>query len=302
MATNRWLQWRRGLPLYAMIAPGLVFFILFKYLPMGGIVIAFQEFDPISGFADSPWIGLGNFERLFAAPDFWKLLRNTMMLSLLNLVLFFPAPIVLAVLLYEVRKSWFRKAVQTIVYLPHFLSWVVIVGVTVLLFATQDGGINNLLATKGFERIELLTDPDYFRSLYVSQNIWKEAGWNAIIFLAALAAVDPTLYEAAVVDGAGRWRQMWHITLPALKSTIVILFILRLGSVMDIGFEHVYLLQNAMNLRVSDVFDTYVYRVGILQGEFGFTTAVGLFKSIVGLVLILLANRLSKKMGEEGVY
>lgn len=302
MATNRWLQWRRGLPLYAMIAPGLVFFLLFKYLPMGGIVIAFQEFDPISGFADSPWIGLGNFERLFTAPDFWKLLRNTMMLSLLNLVLFFPAPIVLAVLLYEVRKSWFRKAVQTIVYLPHFLSWVVIVGVTVLLFATQDGGINNLLATKGFERIELLTDPDYFRSLYVSQNIWKEAGWNAIIFLAALAAVDPTLYEAAVVDGAGRWRQMWHITLPALKSTIVILFILRLGSVMDIGFEHVYLLQNAMNLRVSDVFDTYVYRVGILQGEFGFTTAVGLFKSIVGLVLILLANRLSKKMGEEGVY
>ncbi|RAV13301.1 ABC transporter permease [Paenibacillus contaminans] len=302
MATNRWLQWRRGLPLYAMIAPGLVFFLLFKYLPMGGIVIAFQEFDPISGFADSPWIGLGNFERLFTAPDFWKLLRNTMMLSLLNLVLFFPAPIVLAVLLYEVRKSWFRKAVQTIVYLPHFLSWVVIVGVTVLLFATQDGGINNLLATKGFERIELLTDPDYFRSLYVSQNIWKEAGWNAIIFLAALAAVDPTLYEAAVVDGAGRWRQMWHITLPALKSTIVILFILRLGSVMDIGFEHVYLLQNAMNLRVSDVFDTYVYRVGILQGEFGFTTAVGLFKSIVGLVLILLASRLSKKMGEEGVY
>jgi putative aldouronate transport system permease protein len=302
MATNRWLQWRRGLPLYAMIAPGLVFFLLFKYLPMGGIVIAFQEFDPISGFADSPWIGLGNFERLFAAQDFWKLLRNTMMLSLLNLVLFFPAPIVLAVLLYEVRKSWCRKAVQTIVYLPHFLSWVVIVGVTVLLFATQDGGINNLLATKGFERIELLTDPDYFRSLYVSQNIWKEAGWNAIIFLAALAAVDPTLYEAAVVDGAGRWRQMWHITLPALKSTIVILFILRLGSVMDIGFEHVYLLQNAMNLRVSDVFDTYVYRVGILQGEFGFTTAVGLFKSIVGLVLILLANRLSKKMGEEGVY
>ncbi|WP_409345428.1 ABC transporter permease [Paenibacillus sp. MBLB4367] len=302
MATKQWLQWKRGLPLYLMIAPGLLFFLLFKYVPMGGIVIAFQDFDPISGFADSPWIGFGNFERLFAAPDFWKLLRNTMMLSLLNLFLFFPAPIVLAVLLYEVRKAWFRRAVQTIVYLPHFLSWVVIVGVTVLLFATQDGGINNLLSTKGFERIELLTNPDYFRSLYVSQNIWKEAGWNAIIFLAALAAVDPTLYEAAVVDGAGRWRQMWHITLPALKSTIIILFILRLGSVMDIGFEHVYLLQNSMNMRVSDVFDTYVYRVGILQGEFGFTTAVGLFKSIVGLVLILLANRFSKKMGEEGVY
>ncbi|MNI40145.1 putative multiple-sugar transport system permease YteP [compost metagenome] len=159
-----------------------------------------------------------------------------------------------------------------------------------------------MLSTMGFERFELLTDSSYFRPLYVSHNIWKEAGWNAIIFLAALAAVDPTLYEAAVVDGAGRWRQMLHITLPALKSTVIILFVLRLGSVMEIGFEHVYLLQNSLNLQVSDVFDTYVYRVGILQGEFGFTTAVGLFKSVVGLTLILLANRLSKKMGEEGVY
>jgi putative aldouronate transport system permease protein len=285
-----------------MILPGLIFFILFKYAPMAGIVIAFQEYDPFLGFADSPWVGFDHFVRLFTDPDFWMLLRNTLILSALNLFLFFPAPIVLAVLLNEVRRAWFRKMVQTIVYMPHFLSWVVVVGLTVLLFATQDGGINNVLATWGLNRIELLTDPSYFRVLYTLQNIWKEAGWNAIIFLAALASIDPTLYEAAVADGAGRWRQMWHITLPALRSTIVVLFILRLGHVMDIGFEHIFLMQNSLNREVADVFDTYVYRSGVLQGEFSYTTAVGLFKSVIGLTLIVVFNRVSKKIGEDGVY
>ncbi|TVY11444.1 sugar ABC transporter permease [Paenibacillus cremeus] len=292
----------RGIPLYAMILPGLLFFLVFKYVPMAGIVVAFQDYDPFLGFADSPWVGVDHFVRLFTDPDFWMLLRNTLVLSALNLFLFFPAPILLAVLLNEVRRAWFRKVVQTLVYMPHFLSWVVVVGLTVLLFATQDGGINNLLATWGYNRIELMTDPSYFRMLYTAQNIWKEAGWNAIIFLAALASIDPTLYEAAVADGAGRWRQMWHITLPALRSTIVVLFILRLGHVMDIGFEHIFLMQNSLNREVGDVFDTYVYRTGVLQGEFSYTTAVGLFKSVIGLVLIVLFNRVSKKIGEEGVY
>ncbi|NQX62768.1 ABC transporter permease [Paenibacillus qinlingensis] len=301
-SSKLWQDVKRGFPLYLMITPGLLFFILFKYLPMGGIIIAFKQYDPFVGFMDSPWVGFDHFVKLFTEPDFFILLRNTMLVSLFNLIFFFPAPVVLALLLHEVKVRWFRKTMQTIVYMPHFFSWVVVVGITVLLFATQSGGINNLLASLGLERVELLTNPDYFRSVYVFQNIWKEAGWNAIIFLAALAAVDPTLYEAARVDGAGRWRQMWSINVPALKSTIIILFILRLGSVLEVGFEHIYLMQNSINIGVSDVFDSYVYRNGVLQGAFSYTTAVGLFKSLVGLVLVIGANRLSKKLGEEGVY
>jgi putative aldouronate transport system permease protein len=285
-----------------MILPGFLYFVIFKYVPIGGLVIAFQEYDPFLGFFDSPWVGMDNFRQLFTDRDFVFLLRNTLVLSGLNLFLFFPAPIVFAILLNEARKAWFRRSVQTIVYMPHFLSWVVVVSITVLLFSTQDGGINNLLADLGYPRLDILTNPHDFRGLYLLQNIWKESGWNAIIFLAALAAIDPTLYEAAVVDGAGRWRQMWHITLPALKSTIVVLFILRLGHVMDLGFEHILLLQNPLNMNVSDVFDTYVYRSGVLQGNFSFSTTVGIFKSVIGLVLIVLANRLAKVFGQEGVY
>jgi putative aldouronate transport system permease protein len=285
-----------------MILPGLLFFIIFKYIPMAGLVIAFQDFDPFSGFSGSAWVGLDHFQRLFTDPDFWLLLRNTLILSALNLFFFFPAPIAVAVLLNEVGKAWFRKTVQTVIYMPHFLSWVLVVSITVLLFGTQDGGINNLLASMGYNRIELLTDPHYFRLLYTAQNIWKEAGWNAIIFLAALAGIDPTLYEAAVMDGANRWKQVWHITLPALKSTIIILFILRLGQVLDLGFEHILLLQNPVNLNVADVFDTYVYRSGVLQGNFSYSTAVGIFKSAIGLVLIVSANKLAKLFKQEGVY
>jgi putative aldouronate transport system permease protein len=295
-------EWKRGLTLYLMILPGLLFFLIFRYLPMGGIVIAFQDYNPFAGFSGSEWVGFQHFERLFGELDFWSLLKNTLILSALNLFLFFPAPVLIAVVLNEVRAQWFKKILQTAIYMPHFLSWVVVVGITVILFATQEGAINKELANAGFARLELMTDPNYFRIVYVLQNVWKEAGWNAIIFLASLASVDPTLYEAAVVDGANRWKQLWHVTLPALRSTIIILFILRLGHVMDIGFEHIYLLQNSLNLSVSDVFDTYVYRSGVLQGEFSYTTAVGLFKSCIGLVLIILANKMSKKAGEEGVY
>jgi putative aldouronate transport system permease protein len=293
---------RRGLPLYLMILPGFLFFLLFKYLPMAGIMIAFQEYDPFDGFLNSPWVGFEHFIRLFTEPDFWRLLRNTLVLSGYNLFLFFPAPILIAVALNEIRRSAVRRILQTLIYMPHFLSWVVIMSITILVLATQEGAFNKLLVSIGYQPVEFLTDPSYFSWLYVSQNIWKEAGWNAIIFLAALASVDPTLYEAAVVDGAGRWRQLWHVTIPALRSTIIILFILRLGNVMDIGFEHIILMQNPVNLSVSDVFDTYVYRTGVLQGAFSYTTAVGLFKSLVGLILIIGANRLSKKAGEDGVY
>lgn len=294
--------WKRGIPLYVMILPGLLFFLLFRYLPFGGIVIAFQDYSPFLGFSGSEWVGAEHFQRLFQEPDFWRLLGNTLFLSALNLVFCFPAPIAFAVLLNEIRLRWFRKGMQTIVYMPHFLSWVVVMGMTISLFATQEGAVNKLLADLGLGRIELLTDPVYFRYVYVFQDMWKESGWGAIIFLAALASVDTTLYEAAVVDGAGRWRQIWHVSLPALRTTIVTLLILRLGHVMDIGFEHIYVLQNSLNLSVSDVFDTYVYRTGVLQGEFSYTTVVGLFKSVVGLILIAVANKCAQRFGEEGVY
>lgn len=294
--------WKRGIPLYLMILPGLIYFIIFKYMPMAGIVIAFQQFDPFEGFLKSDWVGLDNFRKLFGEQDFLKLLQNTLLLSCMNLVLFFPAPIILALLLNEVRITWFRKLVQTVVYVPHFLSWVIVVSLTILLFSVQEGGINKLLVNWDLAPIALLTDSDYFRFLYVSQSIWKEAGWSAVIFFAALASIDPTLYEAAVVDGADRWRQLWHITLPGLRTTIIILFILRVGYLMDTSFEHILLMQNPTNLQLSDVFDTYVYRVGILQGDFSYTTTVGLFKSFIGLGLILIVNRVAKKIGEEGVY
>ncbi|OPA79187.1 protein lplB [Paenibacillus selenitireducens] len=293
---------RRGIPMYIMILPGLLYFLLFRYLPMGAIVIAFQNYDPFNGFMHSEWVGLDHFARLFGEADFWRLLKNTLILSAMNLFLFFPAPIVLALMLNEARVRAFRKTVQTITYMPHFLSWVVVVGISVLLFATQEGAVNKLFVSLGWDRIELLTNPDYFRPLYTFMNIWKESGWSAIIFLATLASVDPTLYEAAVMDGASRWKQMLHVSLPALKHVILIMFILRLGQTMDTGFEQVLLMQNTLNIDVSDVFDTYVYRVGILSAEYSYTTAVGLFKSVVGLLLIIGANSFAKRKGEEGVY
>lgn len=294
--------WKRAIPLYLMILPGFMFFVVFKYVPMAGVLLAFKDYDPFVGFFQSNWVGFQHFNRLFHDSDFWGLLRNSLLLSGLNLLLFFPAPILVALLLNEVRKAWFRKTVQTIIYVPHFLSWVIVVSITVLLFSTQEGGVNQLLAGWGLPRMELLTDPDYFRVLYNLQSVWKEAGWAAIIFLAALAAIDPTLYEASVVDGANRWRQMWHISLPALRTTIIVLFILRIGYVLDLSFEHVLLMQNPANISVSDIFDTYLYRNGILQGDFSYPTAIGLFKAVIGFILVVIVNSISKKFGEEGVY
>lgn len=294
--------WRRGIPLYVMILPGFIYFVVFKYLPMAGVLLAFQNYDPFDGFLASSWVGFDNFVRLFADPDFWRILNNSLLLSGINLLLFFPAPILLALLMNEVRMKWFRQSAQTIFNIPHFLSWVIVVSITVLLFSSQDGGINQLLSKLGHARLELLTDPSYFRLLYNLQSVWKEAGWAAIIFLAALASVDPTLYEAAVMDGAGRWKQLWHISLPALRTTIIILFILRIGYVLDLSFEHILLMQNPANISVSDIFDTYLYRNGILQGNFSYPTAIGLFKSVIGLILVVLVNRLAKHFGEEGVY
>ncbi|MBO9609744.1 MAG: sugar ABC transporter permease [Paenibacillaceae bacterium] len=285
-----------------MAAPGIVYFVIFKYLPMWGVLIAFQDYQVFRGFLHSDWVGLKHFERFFTDSAFWMLFRNTLLLAVYNLVFFFPMPIFIALLLHGIGKKLFKRTVQTIIYIPHFISWVVVVGIAYIFFTTEGGVVNDWLAALGGEKVNFLVSENWFRTMVVSEVIWKETGWGTIIFLAALAGVDPQLYEAADIDGANRFRQLVHITLPAIRSTIVILFILRLGTFLDTGFEQIFLMLNPLNRQVGEVFDTYVYSVGIQQGHFSYSTSVGLFKSFVALALVLGANYLAKKFGEEGVY
>lgn len=297
-----WTGLKRDKFLYLLISPGVLFFLIFKYVPMWGIVIAFQDYSPYMGVLKSTWVGFDHFVRFFSNDDFHLLFRNTMAISLLNLVFFFPLPILLSLLLNELRNEVCKKWIQSIVYMPHFLSWVIIAGITFLLLSQSSGVVNQMLVSLGFPKYDFLTNENNFWALLTVQNIWKETGWGTIIFLAAIAGVDPQLYEAAKMDGAGRIRQAWHVTLPAIRSVIIVLFILRLGHIMDVGFEQVFLMMNGAVSNVADVFETYVYRVGIQQGQFSFSTAVGLFKSVVGLILVIAANKLAKRFGEEGVY
>ncbi|MGG4033397.1 sugar ABC transporter permease, partial [Paenibacillus cisolokensis] len=279
-----------------------VYFIIFKYVPMWGLVISFQDYRPYEGIFGSEWVGFKHYERLFTDPLFWRIFRNTIMLFGLNLLFYFPLPIILAVMLNEVRLAAFKRFVQTAVYIPHFMSWVIIVSISFVML-TMDGGIvNEGLASLGLEKQNFLLNKNWLRPMYILQVIWREAGWGTIVYLAAIAAIDPQLYEAARMDGAGRFRQIWHITLPSIRSVIVVLLILKIGDVLELGFEHVYLLLNSMNREVGEIFDTFVYTAGLRQGQFSFSTAVGFFKSFVGLLLVIIANWLAKKFGEEGVY
>ncbi|MCM3785997.1 sugar ABC transporter permease [Neobacillus mesonae] len=291
---NKWI--------YVMLLPGIIFFLIFKYLPMYGLIISFQDYKPFKGILGSEWVGFEHFARLFSEPDFLNILTNTLILFGLNLLFYFPVPIILALMLNEVRHSLFKKTFQTLVYLPHFMSWVIIVSISYVMLTMDGGIINELLVFFGFEKINFLLSNEWFRPTYIIQVIWREAGWGTIIYLAAIASVDPQLYEAARMDGANRLRQIWHITLPAIRSVIIILLILKIGDVLELGFEHVYLLLNSMNREVAEIIDTYVYTAAMKQGQFSYSTAIGFFKSFVGLVLVMIANKLAKKMGEEGVY
>ncbi|WP_256223329.1 sugar ABC transporter permease [Paenibacillus sp. 1_12] len=288
--------------LYFMLLPGALYFVTMKYFPMWGLLIAFKNYQPFLGIMQSEWVGFQHFTRFFHETSFWLLFRNTLILAMYNLVFFFPMPIIIALMLNELRKEVFKRFVQTLIYIPHFFSWVVVVGMAYILFTTEGGIVNNFIISLGGKEINFLMNEDLFRSMITSQVIWKETGWGTIIFLAALAGVDPQLYEAARIDGAGRWRQLWHITLPAIRSTIIILLILRLGNFLDNGFEQIFLMLNAMNRNIGEVFDTYVYTSGILQGQFSYSTAVGLFKSVIGLILVMAANYAAKLSGEEGIY
>jgi putative aldouronate transport system permease protein len=288
--------------MYILALPGVLYFILFKFVPMWGLLLAFLDYNPYSGFSGSEWIGLKNFKELFADSNFYIMLRNTFAINIFGLILMFPVPIFLSLMLNEVRHEVFKKLNQSIVYLPHFLSWVVVVSMTFFILSSEIGIVNKLLSDAGYERILFLSNPNYFWGLITVQNMWKEAGWGTIIFLAAMAGVDPQRYEAAVVDGASRFRQIWHITLPAIRPTILILLILRLGHMADVGFEQVLLMLNPLVMSVAEVFDTYAYTHGILKGQISVGVTVGMFKGVVGLILVLASNYTVKKMGQDGIY
>ena len=301
MSTGRYMLQHRWL--YFMLIPGALYFILFRYIPMGGLIIAFKEYSPFKGMWDSPWVGFDQFVKFFSANDFSRLLTNTLGISLLQLVLYFPAPIILSLFLNEVRHSGYKRVVQTLVYIPHFVSWVIVASLTYQLFNVSDGVFNVIYkAISGGQTFDILSKPSAFWGLIVGQDIWRETGYGTIVFLAALAGVDQELYEAARVDGAGRWRLMWHITLPAIRGTIIMMLILRVGGIMNTGYEQIFLMRNDLNLAKAEVFDTYIFTKGIKSGQYSFTAAAGMFKSVVGMVLVLLSDRIAKLFGESGLY
>ncbi|MBQ7679948.1 MAG: sugar ABC transporter permease [Butyrivibrio sp.] len=288
--------------LYLMLLPGLVYFIMFKYVPMGGLVIAFKNYSPFRGIWASDWVGFKNFIDFFKTPDFGRLFRNTLGISLLQLALYFPAPIILSLFLNEVYHNTYKRVIQTLVYIPHFVSWVIVASLTFQLFNSQDGVINMLYRAVSGTTFNLLSNPKTFWGLIVGQDIWRETGYGTIIYLAALAGVDQEMYEAARIDGAGRWRLMWHITLPAIKGTVIMMLILRVGGLLNTGYEQIFLMRNDLNVSTAEVFDTYIYTRGIVQGSYSFSSAAGMFKSVIGMILVLTSDRIAKAFGESGIY
>jgi putative aldouronate transport system permease protein len=281
--------------------PGILHFIIFKYIPLLGNVIVFQDYDMFKGIWGSKWVGLKHFITMIEYDDFFRIFKNTIILSLYRLIAGFPAPLMMALFLNEIRHFLFKRSVQTVLYFPHFLSWVIVGGIFIGLL-DFDGVINDVIAWIGLDRIDFLYESAYFRDIIVWAAIWKEVGWGMIIYLAAIAGINPNLYEAAVVDGASRWRQMWHITLPALTPAIIVLFLLRIGNMLDSGIEEVLMFINPLVQDVGEVIDTYVYRAGLLEAQFSYTTAIGFFKSVVGLILIMGLNNLAKKITGESIY
>lgn len=286
---------------YLLVIPVLLYFILFHYKPMYGIIIAFQRYRPSAGIGGSPWIGLENFKRFFQDIYFWRLLRNTFSISLLTLLFSFPAPIILALLLNEVKAPWFKRTVQTISYMPHFIAMVVVCGL-ISSFCQTNGVLNDIIVFFGGERSNLLGRKELFYPIYIISGIWQSVGWNSIIYLAALAGIDQEQYDAARVDGAGRLKQMLYITLPGIFPTASMLLVLNLGNVLNVGHEKILLLYQPLTYEVADVISTYVYRKGMVDSDFSFSTAVGLFNSVINVIFLLAANKASKKLGQDGLF
>lgn len=298
-----WLTyaWKRRY-LYLMCVPGLAFLLIFKYVPMYGVIMAFQDFNFKKGIFGSPFNNFANFRQLFSSAKFFTVFSNSVILSVIRLIVSFPIPIILALLLNEVRCSAYKRTTQTLMYLPHFISWVVLGGIATNFLSMSDGLINGIIEAMGGTKINFLGSEEWFRFVIIATNIWKEAGWGTIIYLAGLTAINPEYYEAATVDGATRWQRILHITLPGISGTIVIMLVLAVGGLMNNGFEQIYLFQNDLNMAVSDVFETYTYKIGIVGGRYSYSTAVGLFKNVIGTVLIFTTNTIAKKLGGSTLY
>lgn len=288
--------------LYLFLIPAAVVIIVFNYVPMYGIQIAFKNFVPALGISGSPWVGLQNFQYFVTSYNFWTLIQNTVYLSLYQLILAFPMPIILALVINEITRPRFKRIVQTVTYMPHFISVVVIVGMVILFSSADRGLIGNLMKAVGLTPVNFLASSKSFRSVYVLSGVWQSTGWDSIIYLAAISGISPDLYEAAKVDGANKWQKIWHIDLPGISSTITILLILRLGRVMLIGFEKAFLMQNPMNLQTSEIISTYVYKMGLLNAQYSFGAAVGLFNTLINFILLIAANRLSRKFAETSLW
>lgn len=288
--------------LYLMLIPGFLYLFIFNYIPMFGIIIAFKDFNMVKGIFESDWIGFENFEYLFTSKDFYLIFRNSLLFSFYRLVWSFPVPIFLAIILNEIGNMRFKKLSQTILYLPYFISWVVLAGIIISFLSPTEGLVNYIISLFGGEPIAFLQKPEYFRSIIIIAEIWKGAGWGTIIYLASIAGIDQDIYEAAIIDGASRIQRIIHITIPGISSTIIVMLIMRMGSVLKNGFEEIFLLYNPMVYDVADVFETYTYRIGIQGGRFSYSTAVGIFQSVVGFIMITIANKLAKRFGESSLY
>jgi len=288
--------------LLIMIIPMMTFFILFDYLPMYGIIIAFKQYSPFKGFIDSPWVGFKHFETFFNYQHAWRLIRNTFLLSFYSLIWGFPAPIIFALILNEVRNERGKKFVQTVTYMPHFISTVVVVSMITMFLSPSTGLVNKLIAALGYKKINFMIDPAWFRPLYISSGIWQGVGWGSIIYLAALTNIDPTLYASAMIDGANKLQRIIHISIPCIAPTIITLFILRTGSLMSVGFEKAFLLQATATYETSDVISTFVYRQGIKTGNMSYGTAIGLFNSVVNLCFLISANYISRRVNETSLW
>lgn len=287
--------------LYLLLTPALIYFIIFHYVPMYGILIAFKDYMPGLGILGSPWVGFEHFIRFFDSYQFWTLIRNTVSLSLLQLIFGFPLPIIIALMLNQLMHERYKKFVQTVIYAPHFISVVVLIGM-VFVFFSSDGLVNNIITIIGGEPVSFLASPEWFQPLYIGSGLWQETGWACIIYLAALAGVNPEIHEAAIVDGANKWQRILHVDIPAIVPTAVILLILSIGNIMNLGFEKAYLLQTPLNSDASEIIPTYVYKMGLQQAQYSFAAAIGLFNAVINLILLWAVNRAAKKVGSSGIW
>jgi putative aldouronate transport system permease protein len=297
-----WKEWQRNKTLYLLLLPVIVYFAVFKYGPLYGVIIAFKNYRLSEGIIGSPWVGMAQFEKLFHSPDFLHILMNTLTLNVLSLLFAFPVPIFLAILLNDVRVEWYKRLVQNLLYLPHFISWVVLGTIVIGVLSPSTGVVNAVLKTFGLEPIYFMVSKIWWPIVFILSSIWREAGFATILYLAAMASVDPLLYEAAKIDGANKLRQMWHVTLPGIRGTIAILLVLQMGKMMDVGFEQVFVLQNSAVTGVAEVISTYVYKRGIVGMQYSYTTALGLFQAVIALILVVSVNKLIRRMGEKGLW